>query len=143
MPPVPIIAQRFPDVVIPLIDKAFHSISIIVFDWRWYPTISGSSVSVFNNAIARSVSRGVSVRALVNSETLIDRLASVGIKARKLHLKRMLHTKMMLIDDIHLIIGSHNYTHHGFSLNEEASIYVILDSVDNDFKSYFNALWGL
>lgn len=141
--PQAIIAQRFPAVVIPLIENAKESVRIIVFDWRWYPTISGSPVSRFNSAITAAAARGVSVRALVNNDGVIARLASAGCKARRLHSKRMLHTKLLLVDDTVVVIGSHNYTQHGFSLNEEASVLVEMSTRDNDFVKYFEALWGV
>lgn len=141
--PQAIIAQRYPQVVIPLINSALHSIRVIVFDWRFYPTVQGSSVSKFNAAIFSAALRGVSVRALVNNDAIAERLKSAGCEARRLHSKRMLHTKMLLVDDTKLVIGSHNYTQHGFSLNEEASVLVEMPDVDNDFVKYFEALWGV
>ena len=137
-----IIAQRFPKIVIPVIEAARHRIVIIVYDWRWYPTVGGSTVSQFNAAIVKAAKRGVAVRALVNNDGVVDRLRSHGIDAKRLISKRMLHTKMLLIDDIFLVIGSHNYTQHGFSLNEEASVLVEMPSADNDFVRYFEGLWG-
>lgn len=141
--PLAIIASDFPKIVIPLINNAKESIRVIVFDWRFYPTVAGSSVSQFNSAIAQASKRGINVRALVNSETVIDRLCEIGCTARKVHSKRLLHTKMILIDDVILVIGSHNYTQNGFGLNHEASILVQMPDVDNDFKLYFDRLWGL
>jgi len=143
MPPQAIIAQRFPKIVIPLIEVAKYSIDIIVYDWRWYPSVGGSSVQQFNDAIVATTRRGVVVRALVNGDGIASLLQQRGINARRLHSKRMLHTKMLLIDGVHLIIGSHNYTQHGFSLNEEASVYVQMPSADHEFSLYFSNLWGL
>lgn len=143
MEPQAIIAQRFPQIVIPMIEAARASIRVIVFDWRWYPSSEGSAVSKFNAAIAAAAKRGVDVRCLVNNDGVAARLASAGCKARRLHSKRMLHTKMLLIDDVKLVIGSHNYTQHGFALNEEASVAVEMSTGDNDFVKYFEALWGV
>jgi len=141
--PQAIIAQRFPRIVTPLILSATKSIDIIVYDWRWYPTVGGSSVQTFNDAIVAAARRGVAVRALVNNDALVSLLRSKGIDARRLHSKRMLHTKMLLIDGVHLVIGSHNYTQHGFALNEEASVYVELPTGEHDFSLYFSNLWGV
>lgn len=143
MAPQAIIAQRFPKIVIPLIEAARYSIKVIIFDWRFYPSVQGSSVSKFNAAIFSAASRGVDVRALVNNDAIAERLKNSGCKARRLHSKRMLHTKMLLIDDKLVVIGSHNYTQHGFALNEEASVLVEMPSTDNDFVKYFAALWGV
>jgi len=141
--PVAIIGSRFPKIVIPLIKNAKKSIRVIIFDWRWYPTIGGSSVSQFNQAVVSAVTRGVSVRALVNNNAVAERLKSHGCEAKLLHSKKMLHTKMLLIDDTLLVIGSHNYTQHGFELNEEASVLVELPSVEHEFVTYFENLWGV
>ncbi len=143
MEPVAIIAQDFPRVVIPVIENAKESISIIIFDWRWYPSIQGSQVSKFNRAICEAVKRGVVVRCLVNNRDVEGRLLSAGCQARLLHSKKLLHTKMLLVDDVKLVIGSHNYTQSAFSANEEASVLVTMPDRDNNFVKYFTALWGL
>ncbi len=141
--PVAVIGSQFPRVVIPLIDGVQGSIRIVVFDWRFYPTISGSPVSLFNSAIFRAVKRGVSVRALVNNDDAPARLRIAGCEARRLHSTKLLHTKMMVLDDVKVVIGSHNYTQHAFGMNEEASVLVEMPSADNSFVRYFDALWGV
>ena len=143
MEPVAIIAQQYPKVVIPLLEQAEESIRVVVFDWRWYPTISGSPVSQFNASIVSAKKRGVDVKVLVNNDDVINRLAIHGIPARRLHSKKMLHTKMIIIDGCKVVIGSHNFTQHAFSLNEEASVFVTMPQDDNSFVKYFDALYGL
>lgn len=141
--PEALIAQKFPEKVIPLINEARHSIRVIVFDWRFYPSVLGSTISQFNTAIARAAARGVDVRALVNNDGVVDRLKAIRCKAKRLHSTRLLHTKMMIIDDTKIILGSHNYTQHGFAINHEVSVVFDLTDIDNDFVKYFEALWGV
>lgn len=141
--PSAILGAEYGGAVLPLILNARESIRIIVYDWRRYPTISGSAISKFNSAILSAGARGVSVRALVNNDAIADWLKGQRCQSRRLHSKRLLHTKMLLIDNTKLVIGSHNYTQGGFSLNHEASIFVELPSADNDFVKYFESLWGL
>lgn len=141
--PIAIIAQKFSEIVIPLVNAAQKSIRIIVYDWRFYPSVDGSSVSQFNAAIVAAAKRGVQVQALVNSDSVISILKQKGIEARRVHSARTLHTKMLLIDDTNLVIGSHNYTQNAFALNHEASIFVPLLLVDNAFTQYFDNLWGV
>lgn len=141
--PTAIIASDYPKIVVPLVEAATRSIDIIIYDWRWYPTVSGSSVSRFNDAIVAASRRGVDVRALVSSEAVLARLKGHGISARLLHSKKLLHTKMLLLDRTGLVIGSHNFTQNAFSYNEEASVFVSLGSEDNSFVKYFDTLWGL
>jgi len=141
--PLPIISKDFPKVVIPLIDGAKHNIDIIVFDWRFYKDDPGSPVSLFNQSIARACRRGVSVRCLVQNEGVVDRLRELGCDARMLTSKKILHTKLIIIDRLGIIIGSHNYTQHAFSSNHEASIFVKMADEENGLVQYFNNLFGL
>jgi len=141
--PLPIISKDFPQIAIRLIDSAKYSIDIIVYDWRFYKSDPGSAVSLFNQAIARASSRGVNVRCLVQNSGIVDRLKELGCNAKMLVTTKILHTKLMLIDKIGILIGSHNYTQHAFSSNHEASIFVILKDENNGFVQYFDNLFGL
>jgi phosphatidylserine/phosphatidylglycerophosphate/cardiolipin synthase-like enzyme len=141
--PLPIISKDFPKVVIPLIDSAKFSLDIVVFDWRFYKNDPSNPVSEFNISIARAVRRGVNVRCLVQSDSVVDNLKNIGCWAKKLQSKRILHTKLLIIDKKRIIIGSHNYTQHAFTSNHEASIYVELKEENNQLVEYFNNLFGL
>lgn len=141
--PLPIISKDFPTVVIPLLDSALHAIDIVVFDWRFYKNDPGNPVSLFNQAIARACSRGVNVRCLVQNDGVVDRLKELGCSARKLNTKKILHTKLIIVDKTRIIIGSHNYTHHAFSSNHEASIFVVMKDIQNGLVQYFDNLFGL
>lgn len=139
--PLPIISKDFPKVVIPLIDSAIDTIDVIVFDWRFYPNDIASPVSLFNQAIARACSRGVKVRCLVQNDGVVDKLKTLGCKAKKLNSKKILHTKLLIVDKCRIIIGSHNYTQHAFTSNEEASIFVVMKDRDNGLVQYFDNLF--
>jgi phosphatidylserine/phosphatidylglycerophosphate/cardiolipin synthase-like enzyme len=141
--PLPIISKDFPKVVIPLIDSALQSIDIVVFDWRFYRNDPASPVSLFNQAIARAARRGCLVRALVQNKGVVEQLLALGVDARQLHSKRILHTKLLIVDKCCIIIGSHNYTQHAFTSNHEASIFVVMKDLDNGLVQYFNNLFGL
>jgi len=136
-----IIGRQFPEKVIPLINEAKKSIDIVVFDWRWYPNDPGCSVQLFNQAVVRAVRAGVSVRAITNSNEIVETLQKVGAQAKKLITQNLVHAKLMIIDDKIVVIGSHNYTQMAFQMNLEIS--VILRDVENisAFYKFFNDLW--
>ena len=136
-----IIGKQFPQKVIPLIDAAKRSIDIVVFDWRWYPQDPGASVQLFNQALVRAVRRGVKIRAIANNDEIINTLKSVGIEAKKLLSKKLVHVKLMILDNQKVVVGSHNYTQSAFQMNFELS--VLLDKPLNisDFFSFFNNLF--
>jgi len=141
--PLPIISKDFPNVAIRLIESAKRSISIVVFDWRFYKSDIKNVVNDFNFAIERACVRGVDVKCLVQNDGIVDILKKMGCNARKLHSKRILHTKLLIVDDSRIILGSHNYTQSAFTSNYEASIFVNLGSSKNAFVEYFNNLFGL
>jgi len=136
-----IIGRQFVEKVIPLINEAKKSIDIIVFDWRWYANDAGSSVQLFNQSIVRAVRRGVRVRAIVNNSSILTTLVSLGCLARKLETKNLVHAKMMVLDSEIVVIGSHNYTQHAFTMNYELSVILRDEENISDFANFFNQLW--
>ena len=137
-----VIGKQFPLKITPLIESAKKSIKIVVFDWRWYANDPGNAVQLFNQSIIRSVKRGVAVQAIVNHDGIVAVLNQNGISAKKISIQGLVHAKLMIIDDSVVVIGSHNYSHNAFSLNQEIS--VILSDVPNieDFNIFFNSLWS-
>jgi phosphatidylserine/phosphatidylglycerophosphate/cardiolipin synthase-like enzyme len=139
---IPIIGKEFPKKVIPLIDVAKRSIDIIVFDWRWYSQDPGASVQLFNQAVVRAAKRGVRVRAVVNSDVILNTLLSVGILAKRVKIKNLLHVKLMIIDDEVVILGSHNYTQSAFNVNLELSVILADVGPQLEFINFFNQIYG-
>jgi phosphatidylserine/phosphatidylglycerophosphate/cardiolipin synthase-like enzyme len=136
-----IIGSEFPKKVIPLIDQAKRSIEIIVFDWRWYPQNPGSTVQLFNQSLVRAARRKVKIRAIANNNEIISTLTNVGIDAKKIISKKLVHSKLMIIDNRILIIGSHNYTQSAFQMNMETSLIIENDSTVERFLRFFNNLF--
>ena len=136
-----IIGKQFPDKVIPLIENAKQSIKIVVFDWRWYPNDPANPVQLFNQAIIRAKRRGVDVKVITNIVDVIKILNTEKIEAKKPLTPKLIHSKMIIIDDKILVIGSHNYTQSAFTMNHEAS--VIIEGGDQlvDFIEYFYNLF--
>lgn len=139
----PIIGAEYPDKVIPLIASATKNIDIISYDWRWYANQPSHPVQRVNIALVNAAKRGVIVRAVLNSGDLIKQLNDNGIKARTLKDSRTLHSKIVLIDNATLVIGSHNITRNAFAHNVEASIAVTLPAELSRFSEFFTNLYGL
>jgi phosphatidylserine/phosphatidylglycerophosphate/cardiolipin synthase-like enzyme len=133
----------FPKIVIPKINEAKKSIKIVVFDWRWYPSDASNPVQLFNQSLVRAVRRGVSVSALANNDSIVATLKAVGIDAKKVFTKNLVHAKLMIIDDLCVVIGSHNYTQNAFTMNHEVS--VVFDDVETakELITFFTSLWQL
>lgn len=136
-----IIGREFPTKVIPLIDNAKTEIKIVVFDWRWYPNDPANPCQLFNQSIARAVKRGVSVFAVANSNDVIGILSEIGVQAKKLATKNLMHAKMIIIDQSIIVIGSHNYTQSAFTMNYEISVIFNDATSAKDFLKFFNSIF--
>jgi len=137
-----IIGSEYAKKVIPQINAARCSIDIIVYDWRWYKNEPGNPVQVFNQAIVSAVRRGVRVRVIGNSEEVLQILRGVGCQTKKIYSKRLVHAKMILIDEKNIVLGSHNFSQSAFTLNQEIS--VIIHAFDDAGRvlNYFNSLFN-
>lgn len=120
-----IIGREFSKVVTQLIKEAKQSVKILAYDWRWYPTDIGSSIQKFNLEILHAVNRGVDINVLLNGDGVFDDYVRKNIKIKRVHTKRIMHIKLIIIDEKTLVIGSHNLTKNAFELNHEMS--VVLD----------------
>jgi phosphatidylserine/phosphatidylglycerophosphate/cardiolipin synthase-like enzyme len=138
-----VIGKQFPKEVIPLIDSARHTIKIVVFFWGWYGEEPGNPCQLFNASILRAVKRGVVVRACVNSQRIASPLRDNGIEVRIPVSKSLMHTKMVLIDDEILVLGSHNFSQSAFTTNFETSIIAKNDECMPKFTDFFDSLWSL
>ena len=126
-----------------MIEKARMCIDIVMYDWRWYGNKPGHTMQQFNTALVQAVHRGVRVRAVVNTGAHAIFLTTVGIKARTLKDRRTLHSKLVIIDESILIIGSHNLTSNAFYRNLESSVILELQPKPNRILEYFDNLYTI
>jgi phosphatidylserine/phosphatidylglycerophosphate/cardiolipin synthase-like enzyme len=136
-----VVGSEFPKKVIPLIEEAKKSIKIIVFDWRWYPMDIGSSCQLFNQTIIRVAQKGLDVKVLTNVSDVVKVLRDNKVSAKKPESKKLLHSKIMIIDDEIIILGSHNYTKNAFELNHEISVIIKAKFELERFIKYFDYVW--
>lgn len=134
--------KQFTEFVIPLIESAQQSIEIVVFDWRWYLNDPGAACQLFNQSIIRAARRNVKVRAILNSDFVINILKSQNCEAKKLSTTRLMHCKLMIIDNKIIITGSHNYTQSAFQTNLELSVILDGENTGSNFDQFFNNLWN-
>ena len=135
--------REYPAKVIPLIEKAVSSIDIVVFDWRWYPQDPGAACQLFNQAILRAARRKVKIRVIANNDQIIDILKKEGCEAKRLKTTKLVHCKLMIIDNQTVITGSHNFTQSAFQMNLELSVVIGAGVPKDSFLTFFNNLWCL
>ena len=138
-----LVGSDFPKNIIPLFDTAKKNIDIVVYDWRWYPDDPAHAVQQFNAALVRAKSRGVLVRAVINTPELLPVLTKIGIGARCTRDKRTLHAKFIIIDGEQLVIGSHNFTKNAFGSNVEVSIITEILPENTRLAELFENLYNI
>lgn len=136
------ISREFSKKVIPIIDNAKKSVCIMVYEWLWYPDQIGSTIQLFNNSIIRAKQRGVEVKAVVWKREISDLLNKAGIKAKWIGQSKLLHVKLMIIDDKIVIIGSHNYTKNAFDINFEASVIISDQKTAETLRQFFDGFFN-
>lgn len=139
---VPIFGSEYVNKIVPFIKNTLQEIRIVIYDWRMGGDNDMSALSIFNYAIFDAVKRGVEVRAIVSSETLKDQLSKRGVFCKVLSTEKMLHTKLLILDRYHIVLGSHNFTKNAFTSNYELSVYFIETEFENKFINYFENLWS-
>lgn len=138
-----LIGADFPKEVIKMIDAAKREIDVITYDWRWYANKPAHATQQMNIALVRAAKRGVRVRAVLNVADQAKFLATVGIKARGLKDKRVLHAKLIMFDREKAVIGSHNLTSNAFYRNLECSVVLDLTDEDNRLVQFFENLYSI
>jgi phosphatidylserine/phosphatidylglycerophosphate/cardiolipin synthase-like enzyme len=135
-----IIGKQFTKEVIQIIENAKKSIRIVVFDWRWYPNNKQNPVQKFNQAIIQARRRGVEIKVITNMNDVIKILKTEGCEARKPLTPRLIHAKLMIVDDRIVINGSHNYTQSAFTMNHEVSTMIEDEQLAKSYIEFFNNL---
>lgn len=55
--------------------------------------------------------------------------------------QELTHTKLVLVDDRHLVIGSHNWTAGSFFVYDDKSVYIESSGLADETSKYFDRLW--
>lgn len=126
-----------------LLDSAKLSVEILMYDWVWYKADFSCDISLINSALVRAVRRGVKVRALTNKSDITEQLTLLGIEARSWGKSKAMHAKVIVVDSLYCVIGSHNLTQNAMGLNIEISVKVLNEEISNQLTKYFNQLWSL
>ena len=122
--------------------SAHSEIRVCAYAWRWYDSEPALPIQQLNIEMLRARARGVSLRALVDTEAMALRFRALGFDVRAVQPTRMLHTKAICIDTATLILGSHNLTKRANTDNYEMSVAIQEFEAVAQFAAYFDRLWG-
>lgn len=137
-----IIDNEYARVVADFVRSAKSEIRMCAYAWRWYQNEPEIDIQKLNIELLLAKSRGVKVRALVDTESMKNTFTTLGFDARCVVNTRMLHTKAFSIDDKTVIIGSHNLTKRATTDNYEMSVMSQEFQVVQGYIDYFDRMWN-
>ncbi|MGE3960130.1 MAG: DUF4332 domain-containing protein [Dehalococcoidia bacterium] len=135
-----------------LIDAATEHVRVSMFFFNTDDEDGPAATLV--GALERAAGRGVAVQVLLDDDLPDDyhgarlvneatraRLASRGISSRATPLDRTYHAKVLLVDDRHVLAGSHNWTASSFYLYDDTSLYVESTAAAAAAAGRFDRYW--
>lgn len=137
-----VLDSEYPDVAKMLLKRATREVRVCAYAWRWYANEPELGIQELNKELFLLRDKGVTVRCLVDTETMCREMEAQGFNARSVENTRMLHTKAICVDEDSLLIGSHNFTKRATKDNYECSVAIGEFEVVQQFITYFDAIWG-
>jgi len=108
------------------------------------------SSKYLGNALVKAMKRGVKVRLILDMEnarksySIDEWLIENGVDVRFIKLKRgSMHHKILIVDGVHLMTGSYNFTNDSEFRNHEAAIFTDDGNLIASFFAEFERLWSL
>lgn len=146
MPPIVcknelLINEEYTNRVIALIDSAKSSVLIMMYNWLWYPSKPYDEVSQINHSIIRAARRGIDVRCITNFSEIVSTLTEQKVRALQWKNSRAMHAKLVIIDEVYYILGSHNFSQSSVGSNIEISMLSEDPLGGALLKHYFDTLW--
>ncbi|MGB9731371.1 MULTISPECIES: phospholipase D-like domain-containing protein [Calditerrivibrio] len=128
-----------------LSDIEFSRESIFISIYM-FKTDGTGDADQLKDALIRAAGRGVKVYVVMDvakeditteaNTSTGKELSNHGIMVKYDSPLRKLHSKLMIIDEKIVYIGSHNYTNSAFSKNNETSVRIISDKIAKEAISY-------
>ncbi|MGC8954208.1 MAG: phospholipase D-like domain-containing protein [Desulfurococcus sp.] len=142
--------REYYDAVLRTLGGANRSVYIMMYVVKYDPNERGDPVNILLETLEKLKNRGVDVKIVVDDETYksykdttIRYLLSNNIPVRLDESSAITtHTKMVIIDNSTVILGSHNWTESALMNNHEASIETNCTSIVSKALSYFDNIWA-
>ncbi len=136
-----------------LIKKAKKSIHVTMFFMK-YEDGAGYIVNSLVEDLIKAHQRGLDVKVILDKDAEGDAAKSRLINEPAFHVlkkngvavlydrdDRMTHSKLVVVDDKHVVVGSHNWTAGSFLAYDDTSIYVESEELGLIYQNIFSASW--
>ena len=142
--------RDYASVAMELVEAANRSIYLVVFILKYDP---GDPIDPVNDlvwALGNACERGVAVNVILEgksdvisiNQAAFDYLSSVGANITYDAGGITTHCKLLIVDELFVLVGSHNWTESAMSYNHEASVLIRSAEIARLEIEYFNELWA-
>ncbi len=118
-----------------LLEKAKESIQVVMFEMRYYPQYPLSPTNLLIQELIKAKKRGVKVEVILDITSDFKKnskenqevgkiLSHNGVKVIYDSLETLTHAKIVIVDHRYCVIGSHNWSYHSLTQNNEVSLLV-------------------
>jgi len=135
------------------IRRANKSILVAMYVIKYDPFDFDDPVNRLLEELVRARERGVDVRVLIEFKTRGEELyenleAYEFLKNHNISVKldrdpsTTIHTKLVIIDDRIVYLGSHNWSEESLQHNDEVSVRIVSEDNARSLEEYFQVLWS-
>ena len=132
-----------------LIKGAKHSLRVMMFEMTYYKNRASSPTNVLMQELISARKRGVKVEVILEMKEGEDRttinnrqsgkiLSEGGVTVIYDSPSQTTHTKVLIIDDERVLLGSTNWTYSALSNNNEVSVLIRSKEIAKELTAYFN-----
>jgi len=152
MPARFIISRGYAETILHLIASASGSVDIAMYQWTVSRKNPPHKMQQINLALKDALTRGVKVRVLLHTGNVADKIRVVnertarqltqwGAQVKHWRAAQTLHSKLVIVDRSHALIGSHNFSLRSMHSNIESSVCLTGGAEVRPVQDYFNLLF--
>jgi GNAT superfamily N-acetyltransferase len=136
-----------------LLYRARRSVRVIQFFMRYMADRTHPTDRLMSR-LARAHERGLDVKVILDrdaegdgvgsrvvNEEAYEHLRSKGVPVAWDTVERYTHTKLVVTDSEHVVLGSHNWTAGSFFAFDDTSVYLHSEALAAHYEAQFDALW--
>lgn len=142
----PVLNRDYLPVLLDLINSSQKSIYICHFLWN-----PDATTNKIKSALYQAINRGVEVKVLLEdslkqNDSIIKEFSELQISIKTdtetTWPNNLLHTKLIIVDEQKVLLGSTNLSYKSINENNETNFLINSSTIANFYKTYFENLWN-
>ncbi|MCM8784691.1 MAG: phospholipase D-like domain-containing protein [Candidatus Omnitrophica bacterium] len=146
----PLLNEKYSSNVLSFIKKSEKSIYIIMFETGYYPEYAESISNQILRELINAYKRNVKIEVILDLSKYPNVreknfktakfLAENGINVYFDNENKTTHSKLLIIDEKYVFIGSHNWNYYSLEKNNETSVLIESEEIAKIFIDYFKEI---